>query len=192
MRARLLQLCLTLCNTMDCSLRGSSVLGILQAGILEWVAMPSSRGSSPPRDRTWVPCIGRWVLYHWRHLGSPLLFPIRLQIVNCAIWDGWMRMRWLRVWGNGEWWSLWKDGEGDVGGCKQKWRLWFAPGKGDGNHSFYLVAWGRDHFCFGLNFPSWVGGLNSSSPYVLKSLPANAGDFSWLPNPGRSHMVQSN
>ena len=38
--------CLTLCNPMDCSPPGSSVLGILQARILEWVAMPSSRGSS--------------------------------------------------------------------------------------------------------------------------------------------------
>ena len=40
------QLCLTLCDPMDCSLPGSSVHGILQARILEWVAMPSSRGSS--------------------------------------------------------------------------------------------------------------------------------------------------
>ena len=46
------QLCPTLCNPMDCSLPGSSVHGILQAGILEWVAIPFSRGSSQPRDRT--------------------------------------------------------------------------------------------------------------------------------------------
>ena len=42
---------------------GSSVHGILQARILEWVAMPSSRGSSPPRDQTqvsYISCIGRW------------------------------------------------------------------------------------------------------------------------------------
>ena len=42
------QSCLTLCDPMDCSLPGSSVCGILQARILEWVAMPSSRGSSVP------------------------------------------------------------------------------------------------------------------------------------------------
>ena len=48
--AKSLQSCPTLCDPMDYSLTGSSVLGILQAGILEWVAMPSSRGSSPPRD----------------------------------------------------------------------------------------------------------------------------------------------
>ena len=46
-----------LCNPVDCSPPGSSVCGILQARILEWVAIPFSRGSSPPRDRTWVSCI---------------------------------------------------------------------------------------------------------------------------------------
>ena len=46
MHAKSLQLCLTLCSPMDHSQLGSSVHWILQAGILEWVAMPSSRGSS--------------------------------------------------------------------------------------------------------------------------------------------------
>ena len=45
-RAESLQSCLTLCDPRDCSPRGSSVHGIIQARILEWVAMPSSRGSS--------------------------------------------------------------------------------------------------------------------------------------------------
>ena len=48
MHAKSLQLCPTLCNPMDCSPPGSSVHGILQARILEWVAISSSRGSSPP------------------------------------------------------------------------------------------------------------------------------------------------
>ena len=53
----------TLCNFMDCSLPGSSVHGILQARILEWVAIPSSRGSSQPRDQTQVSCIaGRFFI----------------------------------------------------------------------------------------------------------------------------------
>ena len=52
--AKLLQSCLTLCDPMDYSLPGFSVLGILQARILEWVAMPCSRGSSQPRDGTCV------------------------------------------------------------------------------------------------------------------------------------------
>ena len=51
------QSCLTLCNPLDCSPPGSSVHGMLQARILEWVAMPSSRGSSQPRDWTQVSCI---------------------------------------------------------------------------------------------------------------------------------------
>ena len=49
-----LQLCPNLCVPMDFSLPGSFVHGILQARILEWVAMPSSRGSSKPRDQTHV------------------------------------------------------------------------------------------------------------------------------------------
>ena len=55
---------------MDCSPPGSSVLGILQARILEWIAVPSSRGSSQPRDRTrvsYVSCVGRQVLYPEHH-----------------------------------------------------------------------------------------------------------------------------
>ena len=65
--AKLLKSCLTLCDPINSSLPGSSVTGILQTRILEWVAMPSSRGSSQPRDRiciTYVSCIGRRVLYH--------------------------------------------------------------------------------------------------------------------------------
>ena len=61
----LVQLCLTLCDPMDCSLPGSSVHEIFQARILEWGAIPFSRGSSPPRDRIRVSCIGRQILNHW-------------------------------------------------------------------------------------------------------------------------------
>ena len=49
-----IQSCLTLYDPMDCSLPGSSVHGILQAIVLEWIAIPFSRGSSRPRDRTRV------------------------------------------------------------------------------------------------------------------------------------------
>ena len=48
------QSCLTLCDPKDYSLPGSSVHGILQARVLEWVAMLSSRGSSQPRNQTQV------------------------------------------------------------------------------------------------------------------------------------------
>ena len=72
--AKSLQSCLTLCNLMDGWPPGSSVHRILQAGILEWVALLSSRGSSRPRDRnfvSYISCTGRQVLYHWHHLGRP-------------------------------------------------------------------------------------------------------------------------
>ena len=59
-------------NPMNCSLPGFSVHGISQAGILEWVAISSSRGSFWRGDRTCVFCIVRWILYHLSHLGSPL------------------------------------------------------------------------------------------------------------------------
>ena len=62
--AKLLQPCPTVCDLLGYSLPGSSVHGILQARILEWVAMSSSRGSFPPRDQTrisYVSCIGRRV-----------------------------------------------------------------------------------------------------------------------------------
>ena len=49
----------TLCNSTDCSPPGSAVHGILQARILEWVALPSSRRSSRPRGRICVPCLCR-------------------------------------------------------------------------------------------------------------------------------------
>ena len=49
---------------MDCSLPGSSVYGICQARLLEWVAISFSRGSSWPRDKTYASCIGRGILYH--------------------------------------------------------------------------------------------------------------------------------
>ena len=56
-RNEVAQSCLTLCDPVDCSPPGSSIHGILQARILEWVAISFSRGSSQPRDRTQVSCI---------------------------------------------------------------------------------------------------------------------------------------
>ena len=70
----LLQSCPTVCEPVDCSPPGSSVHGILQARLLEWIAMPSSKGSSWPRDQThisYVSCIGRQALHQEGHLGSP-------------------------------------------------------------------------------------------------------------------------
>ena len=96
----MLQSCPTLRDPMDCSLPGSSVHGILQARILEWV------GGPPPGDlpdlgieseSLYVYCIGRKVLYLYCHLGSPfdhttLLYfffpPITLDILQNSFWRG--------------------------------------------------------------------------------------------------------
>ena len=75
MCARSLRLCSTLCNRMDCSLPGSSVCEILQARILEWVAISFPRGSSWSRDWTHISCVScicRWILYLLSHCRSPL------------------------------------------------------------------------------------------------------------------------
>ena len=54
--------CPTLCDPMDCSLPFSSVHGILQARILQWVAISYSRGSSEPGDQTYTSCFDKWIL----------------------------------------------------------------------------------------------------------------------------------
>ena len=83
------KLCLTLCHPMDCSPLGSSVHGISQARILEWVTISISRGSSRARDQTCISCIGRWVLY----LGatreahsSPLPFSNQTSVCEARCW----------------------------------------------------------------------------------------------------------
>ena len=79
------KLCVCLCSqslshvqlfvtAMNCSPPGSSVHGIFQASILEWIAISSSRGSSQPRDQTCVSCIDRWILYHWAITVNPSSF----------------------------------------------------------------------------------------------------------------------
>ena len=59
------QSCLTLCDPMDCSLPGSSILGIFQARMLECVAISLSRRPFWSRNQTHISYIGQWVLYHW-------------------------------------------------------------------------------------------------------------------------------
>ena len=68
------QSCPTLCNPMNCSLSGSSIHGIFQARVLEWVAISFSRGSSRPRDRTQVSRIAgrRFTIWATREAPFPL------------------------------------------------------------------------------------------------------------------------
>ena len=65
------QSCPTLCNPMDCSLPGSSVHGISQARILKWVAISFFRGSSWPRDWTWVSSIAGRFFTTWATKEAP-------------------------------------------------------------------------------------------------------------------------
>ena len=67
------ELCWTLCDPMDFSLPGSSIFGILQAGILQWVAIPFSKGSSWPRDQTWVSHIAGRLFTIWATRESQLI-----------------------------------------------------------------------------------------------------------------------
>ena len=70
MCAQSLQSCPTICYPVDCSPPGSFVQGILQARILEWVAISYTRGSYQSRDRTCISCVscfGRWILYRLCH-----------------------------------------------------------------------------------------------------------------------------
>ena len=85
MRAKPLQSCPTLCDPTDCSLPGPSVHGILQARILEWVAMSISRGSSQPRDRTQVSyifCTGQRLIYHFFTTWKVPIFPPNIMIMG--------------------------------------------------------------------------------------------------------------
>ena len=121
---------LTLCNPMDCRPSGSSVHGIPQARILEWVPMIFSRGSSQPRDQTsvsYVSCIGRQVLYHWE-----MTYPIKKKWrwgIQTVIATVVREAPWRRL-------EPWRWGSpGDV--CRKS-----IPGKKDS----HARPWGRSMF----------------------------------------------
>jgi len=90
------RLCLTLYDPMDCSPPGSSVHEILQARILEWVALSPSRGSSQTRDQTQVSCIAVRFSTSW----TTRKIPSRVSI------DDWWVISMFRYWSGCWWWSL--------------------------------------------------------------------------------------
>ena len=75
----------TLCNPMDCSLSGSSLQEIFQAGILEWLPLHLSRGSSQLMDQTWISClaIGFFFLFFF-FSSTSLLLPTHLPPPSCT------------------------------------------------------------------------------------------------------------
>ena len=81
------KLCSTLCSPVDCSPPGSSVHGISQARILEWVAISFPRGSSPPRAWTHVSCTGNWILYRWTTREALVLYSVgqKVRIVGRGV-----------------------------------------------------------------------------------------------------------
>ena len=76
-----------ICDPLDCSSPDSSVHGIFQARIPEWVAISLFRGSSQTRDWTHVSCIDRRILYHWAKLALVLLFfkTFVLRGISCSV-----------------------------------------------------------------------------------------------------------
>ena len=82
-KSEVVQSCPTLCDPMDYSLPGSSVYGIFQARVLEWVAISLSRGSSQPRDQTRVTCTAGRCFTVWATRETtlpPLREPIPRQV----------------------------------------------------------------------------------------------------------------
>ena len=76
-------------DPMDCSHQGSPIHGISQTRILEWVAMPSSRGSSWPRDQTRVSYVS---LLHWQGHALPVLPPGKTWLKNLpAMQETWVQ-----------------------------------------------------------------------------------------------------
>ena len=128
------QSCPTLCDPTDYSSPGFPVHGISQARTLEWVAMPSSKIFSPPRDQTCVSCIsctGRQVLYNSRHLGSPHT-TLDLSQKAKKRWDSWVKKIFQITW---QWHTFavsW-----DV--------LWFS----------FKVSSSPDSLCLETVFPEW-------------------------------------
>ena len=101
LKSEVIQSCPTLCNPMGWSLPGSSVHGILQARVLEWVAISFSRGSSWPRDRTQVSCIVSRRYTIWA-TSINKFFPISLasRMVMWPVWPiGGKHMSHCRQWG---------------------------------------------------------------------------------------------
>ena len=93
-RCLVAQSCPALCNPLNCSPPGSSVLGIFQARVLEWVAISLSRGSSPPRGWTWVSCIAGGFSANWATREAPFFHDF--SNLNLFVLMKWNEVKWSR------------------------------------------------------------------------------------------------
>ena len=96
MKLLVTQLCLTLCNPMDCSPEGFSVHGIFEATILEWVVISFPRRSSWPSDWTCVSCIGRQILYH--QATCEAIIELLAESKEQTASDGWLAVSLCLLW----------------------------------------------------------------------------------------------
>ena len=124
MKVLVTQSSLTLCDPLDCSLSGSSVHGILQARILEWVAIPFSRGSSRPRDWTqlsytagifftvWATREAHSYAYLWLVCWMVSLLKMEPCLILSTYQNAWPG----GVWSTRDWWmNKWKWGRSGSG-----------------------------------------------------------------------------
>ena len=151
--AQLLQSCPTLCDPVDCSLPGSS--RFLQARIQEWIAVPSSRSSSRPRDRTWVSCIaGRLFiakttreapgsLYHKARILLSLLCPyLQFSLIPSEPTSGSTELCF----------SLTEEDRGLRQGWGQSLKLWWGMETEQGENMATRALSTETHFQFGFLF----------------------------------------
>ena len=128
------QLCPTLCDPMDYSLPGSSVHGILQARILEWVAIPFSRGSSQPRDRTWFSCIAGGFFTVWATRAAQKLPNYQVFETKWALWTRHV-VRNAETGVSPRWISVRTDPQGTCISCPSKWKKYQ-----DSSHLFFFFS----------------------------------------------------
>ena len=174
------QLCLTLCNLVDCSPPGSSVHGILQGRRLEWVAMPSSRGSSQSRDQTQISHIAGRFLYQLSYQGSPRILVFchsLLQGIFPTQWSNWglRHCRWIFFF---LFVSFFADGFFTSWATREALRLGpdLLPAQLDGAHGFttcmLLLSGNRAGWDAQVHLASTVGGLKPALSFLTVPFPS--------------------
>ena len=116
LKVKVTQSCLTLCHPMCYTAHG-----ILQARILEWIAFPFCRGSSQPRDLTWVSHIVGKCFSHLSHQGSQTSLTDRLWLKQITLYSQWTSPNWMKTFIVKGWGLRRKDS------CPQPWTEALTP-----------------------------------------------------------------